>query len=217
MPQRYTTPEIIDALHRRYQQNDGRWANVVEFLAIDFLAVATGLAKGYEVHGHEIKASRSDWLRELKKPGKSLFSMARCDYWWLAAPKGIAKAEEIPHGWGFMELGMNGFRVVLKAPRLRPALDKRRVIPGVGPNPDFFERESFAMMARRFAYANADCDALLGVVENPKPHLDIAASATGRAYSGTANKFATMKRRAVKEDRERIHEILLHRAENEDE
>lgn len=216
MSVKFTTPQIIDRLRKRYPESQGAWANVVEFQNIDFMAVATWMSKGYVVHGHEIKASRSDWLRELKKPHKATFSMARCDFWWLAAPKGVAKPEEIPHGWGFMELGLGGFSVVLKAPRLRPALDKRRTIPGEGPNPEFFNRESFAMLARRYAYSTADRDALLDGIPEPRPYLDAAAMATGRATSDivTANKeFAKRQAKYRKEERDRIHELLLRRGE----
>lgn len=181
-----TTPELIAKLNARYSQRDGRWANVVEFQAIDFLAVACWQSMGFSVHGHELKVSRSDWLRELKKPYKARFSMARCDYWWLAAPPGVAKPEEIPVGWGFMELGPNGFRVILKAPRLRNALERKRLNDDGSPNIDYFNREAFAMMARRFAYADADREALLsGFPEDPQPYLDMAATRTGRFTAAT--------------------------------
>lgn len=178
-----TTPEIIAKLQSRYPQNRGQWASIVEFEKIDFLAVATWQSLGFAVHGHEIKASRSDWLRELKKPYKARFSMARCDYWWLAAPRGVAKPEEIPMGWGFMELGPNGFRSVLPAPRLRPKLERQRTLPDGSINEAFFNREAFAMLARRYTYASSDRDALMGAVVDPKPLLDLAADKTGRFTS----------------------------------
>jgi hypothetical protein len=181
---KYTTPEIVARLQNRYPQNRGQWATIVEFEKIDFMAVATWMSLEFAVHGHEIKASRSDWLRELKKPYKARFSMARCDYWWLAAPRGVAKPEEIPMGWGFMELGPNGFRAVLRAPRLRPKLDRQRTLEDGSINEAFFNREAFAMMARRFNYASADRDALMSAVPDPQPHLDLAADRTGRFTSG---------------------------------
>lgn len=183
---KYTTAEVIAKLNARYAQREGRWANVVEFQAIDFLAVACWQSLGFAVHGHEIKVSRSDWLRELKKPHKARFSMARCDYWWLAAPPGVAKPEEIPLGWGFIELGPNGFRVIMKAPRLRTKLERNRLLLDGSPNLDFFNREAFAMMARRYAYADADREALLsGFTEDPQPWLDEAATRTGRFTAAT--------------------------------
>lgn len=183
LAKKLTTPEIITRLQGRYPQNRGQWATVVEFEKIDFLAVATWMSLGFDVHGHEIKVSRSDWLRELKKPYKARFSMARCDYWWLAAPRGVAKPEEVPLGWGFMELGPNGFRAVLKAPRLRPKLERQRTLSDGSINEAFFNREAFAMLARRYAYAISDCDALMSAVVDPKPLLDLAADKTGRFTS----------------------------------
>jgi hypothetical protein len=153
----------------------GEWAYVVEFCNIDFLAVNCWLSKGYAVHGHEIKVSRADWQRELRKPGKAAMGMARCDYWWVVAPEKVIKPEEVPERWGFLELQENRFAKVIQAPRLRGAPPKSRL------HPTTVERESFAMMARRFSYANADFRVLLDAVDQPEPYLDAAALATGRA------------------------------------
>ena len=57
---------------------------------------------GYSLHGHEIKKSRSDWLREIDDPSKAEEFARRCHYWWIVAPKGIVKLEELPTNWGLM-------------------------------------------------------------------------------------------------------------------
>lgn len=184
-----STPEMISALNRRYPQNQGKWANVVEFQNIDFLSVACWQSMDYIVHGHEIKVSRSDWLREIKSPHKSLTTKRMCDMWWLAAPKGIAKEEEIPEDWGFLEWNGYSFWMAKKAPLLRPKFPKNSLITGdehgefTRPivNHHHYARKSFAMMARRLAYAQADADAMLEGLDEPRPYLDKAAMATGRA------------------------------------
>lgn len=179
-----TCQDMINALNVRYPQSAGKWANVVEFEKIDFMSVACWQSMGYAVHGHEIKVSRADWLRELKAPEKSMVNRPFCDFWWLAAPKGIAKEDEIPEGWGFMEWNGYRFEIVIPAPPLRPRFQRNRFRTDAGkayePNPIFFERRGFAMLARRYAYADADRVALLDAVDEPRPYLDAAAVATGR-------------------------------------
>lgn len=191
-----TTAEMISALYRRYPQSNGRWANVVEFEKIDFLSVACWASLKYAVHGHEIKVSRSDWLRELKQPHKTRSNRPMCDFWWLAAPRGIARAGEIPDGWGFIEWNGYSFRVVKSAPVIRPPYNNRAYLAGGGPDlSNHYSRRAFAMLARRFAYAQTDADALMTGIDDPTPYLDRSAIATGRITSaGRQDNIAWRKR-----------------------
>jgi hypothetical protein len=72
-----------------------RWA--------DALAMGIWPSRGLEIHGIEIKVSRSDLLRELRDPKKAEAVAAYCDYWWIAVgdPK-IVKVEELPPAWGLL-------------------------------------------------------------------------------------------------------------------
>lgn len=126
--------------------------------------------------------------------------MAMCDMWWLAAPKGVAKEEELPDRWGFIEWNGYSWWMVRKATLLRPPFQRDTMIhkTGGGPNLDHFARKSFAMMARRYAYAQADRNALLGAVDQPIPYLDRAATATGR----TTNEMREAEQSWRKEMRE---------------
>lgn len=71
----------------------------------DALAISLWPSKGIELHGFEIKVSRSDWLSELKQPEKSHEIGRFCHRWWVAAPAGVVKAEEVPQMWGYLEVG----------------------------------------------------------------------------------------------------------------
>lgn len=71
----------------------------------------------YKIHGYEIKASRGDWLNELKNPEKSARIRKYCDFWWVIAPKGMIKPEELPEGWGLIEAGPNSLRKKMRAPQ----------------------------------------------------------------------------------------------------
>lgn len=174
------TEDIVRSLRGRHPSFQGQWACVVEFQRIDFLAVGTWPSTKFVVHGYEMKASRSDWLRELKDPGKSAEGMAKVDHWWVAAPAGVVQDGELPDGWGHLEVAEQTSRIVVPAPRLRVSLPKKRV--GDALNPEWGERAAFAGMARRVAYAEADRDALmaLGDVMDLEPALTAAAIRTGR-------------------------------------
>ncbi len=75
-------------------------------------AVALNLwpSRGLEVRGFEIKVSRSDLGRELKQPEKAEAISRYCHTWWIAAPAGMVKPEELPLGWGLVEANGNGCR-----------------------------------------------------------------------------------------------------------
>jgi hypothetical protein len=93
--------------------NHNRWADAV--------AMNMWPSRGLAIHGFEIKVSRSDWLRELKKPEKSGPVQQYCDRWWIVTPKGIVKREELPPTWGLYEVSEAGaFRQVVEAPKLEP-------------------------------------------------------------------------------------------------
>jgi hypothetical protein len=83
-------------------------------------AVAMGLwpSRGLEVEGVEIKVSRQDWLNELKNPEKAEAVAKFCDRWWIAAPKGMVKPDELPMTWGLLELDGDTLRQKVAAPKL---------------------------------------------------------------------------------------------------
>lgn len=191
------TGQAIDVLSRRYPTRNGEWAHCVEFLNIDFLAVNCWPSKRFVVHGHEVKVSRSDWLSELRKPGKSFFSKRHCDFWWLAAAEGVAKMEEVPEGWGFIEISSTRTTVKIKPERLRDTCPRSEIN-----DPMYYARMDFAMMARRYTYARADRDALIDAVDNPDPYLNAAAQRTGRVTSEVKKMVSDQRKRSRQQMRE---------------
>lgn len=100
----YEVPDATGARQRR-------WAD----------AVAMGLwpSKGLDLHGFEIKISRSDWLHELKKPEKAEAIQQYCDYWWLVAGNpDVVKLEELPSTWGLIERSGKKLRIVRQPEKL---------------------------------------------------------------------------------------------------
>lgn len=69
----------------------------------DAVALNLWKSRGYALHGFELKASRSDWLRELKQPEKSEEIIGSCDYFWVVAAPDIVRVDELPPGWGLLE------------------------------------------------------------------------------------------------------------------
>ncbi len=83
-------------------------------------------SKGYAIHGFEIKVSRADFLHEMQDITKADAVGKFCDFWWLAAPKGIATVDELPASWGLMELHANGLKIKKQAPKREDVTDFTR-------------------------------------------------------------------------------------------
>ncbi len=86
----------------------------------DALYVGFFQSRGRFLIGHEVKASRADWLHELDQPAKAEVWVPNCHEWWVVAPSTeIVRPEELPDGWGLMVPGRSRTRmeVVVKATR----------------------------------------------------------------------------------------------------
>lgn len=81
----------------------------------DAIAMNTYPSRGLAIHGFEFKASRYDWLSELKNPGKAEDIAIMCDYWWVVADKKVVADGELPHGWGLLEPHGRGLRAKAEA------------------------------------------------------------------------------------------------------
>lgn len=80
----------------------------------DALYVGFTGTSGRILVGHELKASRSDWLRELDKAGKADAWADQCHAWYVVAAPDVVKTEELPHGWGLMLPGRSKTRMEIK-------------------------------------------------------------------------------------------------------
>lgn len=141
--QKVTERDVLDALARRYSQRYGngyRWAYAehvksetgfalgARLRIADAIAVDCWTSKGQEIHGHEVKVSRSDWLAELRDPEKAEAFRPYVDRWWLVVPGPVSAIvrDDLPDGWGLMVVDGIGTRtspvtrVVRRAPRLTP-------------------------------------------------------------------------------------------------
>ncbi len=105
------TEELLEKLGRRYQKptwvflpnvrSTTGYASAIR--TADAIAMGMYPSRGLHLHGHELKISRSDWLRELKEPEKAEEIARYCDYWWLVvSEEGIVLPGELPTAWGLM-------------------------------------------------------------------------------------------------------------------
>lgn len=92
----------------------------------DLLRLGIWPSRGHNIVVHELKVSRSDWLRELDDPAKAEAWWPYCHEFWIVAPHGIVDVNELPDGWGLMVPPVNArsrrFRVVRPAAVKQPNL-----------------------------------------------------------------------------------------------
>jgi hypothetical protein len=124
-PQGVTAAAIREALERHYRKpgapRDGEIL-IPEVSApgstrrADLVRIGMWASRGTGIDVHEIKISRSDWLRELDEPAKAEAWWPYCNRFWVTAPAGIVKSAELPEGWGLMEFPASGrrFKIVVK-------------------------------------------------------------------------------------------------------
>lgn len=115
-------------LRKRYNDQRGAWIYLEEVRnatgykansAVDALALSLWPSRGIELHGHEIKVSRGDWLRELKDVSKSQPIQRYCDRWWLVVgDPDIVQPGELPPTWGLMVVRGGRLVAVKEAPKL---------------------------------------------------------------------------------------------------
>lgn len=126
--QRYTkiregtiADRYVRAEHVRAKLGHASINNIADFIALDkYPGIPYGSA--LEVHWHEVKVSRSDWLTELKSPSKSeAFTRFAHRAWLVVSDAGIVRDGELPDGWGLLVASGRGLRAKVKAQRLDPA------------------------------------------------------------------------------------------------
>jgi hypothetical protein len=99
------------------------WGTFVELNAstggrggrIDFFAMNLWPSNRFLKVAYEIKVSRADFAKELANPRKREDAEALADECWFATPVGMVRPDEVPEGWGLIEMVANGLRVKKRA------------------------------------------------------------------------------------------------------
>jgi hypothetical protein len=123
----YNAREVIAKLERKYAPPSwGFFTEVKSSVGFgerraDGIAVAMWRSLGLEIHGFEVKCSRSDWLAELKDAGKSDEIFKYCNRWWIVlGDASIVRDGELPPTWGLQVPDGRGLKIRVKAPKLAP-------------------------------------------------------------------------------------------------
>ncbi len=87
----------------------------------DALAIGLYHSRGQVVVGFEKKISRTDWLKELKRPDKAEAICQFCDQWYLVVPEmSIVGIDELPATWGLLVVNGKKLQTAKQAPTLTP-------------------------------------------------------------------------------------------------
>jgi hypothetical protein len=108
MVKHYNTDELMAMLRERYPKP--AWAFLEQVhertgwacRSADAIAMSLWPSRGFDILGFEVKVSRSDWLRELKKPDKADVIAMLCNRWYIVAPRELIKNDELPSMWGLL-------------------------------------------------------------------------------------------------------------------
>jgi len=104
----WTEETVLDAVESQFsdKQKGTFLRGIRDATSFDSRRTCDGLymgawkSVGVQLHGFEVKISRSDWKRELEDPSKAGQFEKFCHYWWVVVPDGIVKLDEMPIQWG---------------------------------------------------------------------------------------------------------------------
>lgn len=123
---RLTSKDCIDALRQHYRYGQGQY----EWVFVDEVALRTGggqrmdafalncwPSESYISIAFEVKVSRTDYLREVRRPDKRKAAMLLSNYFMFVCPEGLLRPDEMPVDCGLMHVKSGGVvRVVKQAP-----------------------------------------------------------------------------------------------------
>lgn len=111
-----TAKAILGVLRDYHAQDKYRWVFLPEFTPAIGVAPGSGCRIDawaldcYPSHGHtavayEIKASRADFLKELREPDKRRYALHWSNQFYFVAPVGLIAKSELPPECGLKEVG----------------------------------------------------------------------------------------------------------------
>lgn len=82
----------------------------------DAIAMSLWPSRGLNLIGFEVKASRTDWLKELKEPAKAEELGMHCHYWYIVINDADhIKEGELPEAWGLIVPYGKGLKIIKEA------------------------------------------------------------------------------------------------------
>lgn len=111
-------------------------------------------SRGLELHGVEIKVSRSDWRREAADPAKAEAIAAYCDCWWVFTGPGVIQdTSELPPMWGAREYDGRVWRTIKEAGKTEAKVCDRAFLASLLRRADGESRWQIDQQAREIAAA----------------------------------------------------------------
>jgi len=114
MSKRWSAPEYA-LLWEVADATGGRQSRMADALIMGLYPSRT-----IDLEGVEIKTHRSDWLKEMRNPGKAEAISRYCDFWWVHATPDVVKPDELPAGWGLRVYNGRIWSTVHQAERRSP-------------------------------------------------------------------------------------------------
>ena len=136
----WATAKIMEALRRRYPAEAyafftevrNQTGFVKQERTADAMVMSLWPSRGLALHGFEVKASRTDWLKEMRTPDKAEAIQSYCDRWWLVVGSAsIVKPSELPETWGLLVPSGTGLKVKVDAPKLEPKPLDRTLVASI--------------------------------------------------------------------------------------
>lgn len=122
--EKVTSARIVAALRARYTGERKEWAFFDQLRTgtggayertLDAFAFHTWPSQGYRSIAFEVKVTRADFMREVTDPTKREPAERLAGECFFATPAGLLRPDEVPEGWGLMELRADGSVAVRKA------------------------------------------------------------------------------------------------------
>lgn len=131
-----TEADVVALLRAKFTKSGNGGSGTHAFLAqvrnkagfeaertFDAVAIDLWPSRGLTIEIFEVKCDRRDWQTELAKPQKAEAACQIADRFTIVAPVGCVKVEELPHGWGLIEVHGDGeekpWRLVSKSASAR--------------------------------------------------------------------------------------------------
>ena len=119
-----STDDLLAALAVRYRAPEFAFMSQVRAgigmtsHTADAVAMGLSVPRGLELHGFELKTTRSDWMAEKHNPDKSDPICRFCDRWWLVVSSTeIVERGDLPPQWGLLVPCGDRLVVAVEAPK----------------------------------------------------------------------------------------------------
>lgn len=123
MSDRLTAKDIRLAMTKRWTEPEyaimwevGEATGAIRGRSADAVIMSLWPSRGLELHGVEIKVSRSDWKRESADPTKAEAVAKYCDRWWIHTTPGVVgDLSDLPPAWGLREFDGRSWKTLREA------------------------------------------------------------------------------------------------------